>query len=248
MINNVIAAASTSSGEAPTRRVAPSRSSATTVRRARTARQSNVVVPIVVPEVEIQIANTGENEGGNPTTPRTPENEQNNVQVVDLITPAVQPQIPVVRARRPLEVDLTCDLDDEVFVVLEDIVNPSRRTNLSDLPIMLGSSPPRTRVLGPRNLRSTFTSRSVSTENPVVFQAPPASAPPTVQEGGSHGIHCPICLDSLSQVKEANQQMHSTICGHLFCGPCIKRLIGTTQQCPSCRQKLDIRKIHPIFI
>jgi hypothetical protein len=94
------------------------RSSATTVRRARTARQSNVVVPIVVPEVEIQIANTGENEGGNPTTPITPENEQNNVQVVDLITPAVQPQIPVVRARRPLEVDLTCDLDDEVFVVL----------------------------------------------------------------------------------------------------------------------------------
>ncbi len=75
-------------------------------------------MPIVVPEVEIQIANTGENEGGNPTTPITPENEQNNVQVVDLITPAVQPQIPVVRARRPLEVDLTCDLDDEVFVVL----------------------------------------------------------------------------------------------------------------------------------
>ncbi len=30
---------------------------------------------------------------------------------------------------------------------------------------------------------------SVSTENPVVFQAPPASAPPTVQEGGSHWIH-----------------------------------------------------------
>lgn len=94
------------------------RSSATTVRRVRTARQSNVVAPIVVPEVEIQIANTGENEGGNPTTPRTPENEQNNVQFVDLITPAVQPQIPVIRARRPLEVDLTCDLDDEVFVVL----------------------------------------------------------------------------------------------------------------------------------
>ncbi len=94
------------------------RSSASTiVRRVRTARQSNIVAPIV-PAVEIQIANTGENEGGNPNTPRTPENEQNNVQVVDLITPAVQPQIPVLRARRPLEVDLTCDLDDEVFVVL----------------------------------------------------------------------------------------------------------------------------------
>lgn len=145
-------------------------------------------------------------------------------------------------------------------------MNPSRRTNLSDLPIMLGTSPPRARVLGPRNLRSTFGSRSgmdydmdnlnfknkihcvsVSSENPVVFPAP-ASAPPTIQQGGSHGIQCPICLDSLSQVKEANQQMHSTVCGHLFCGPCIKRVISTTQQCPTCRQKLDARKIHPIFI
>ena len=94
------------------------RSSATTiVRRVRTARQSSVVAPIV-PAVEMQIVNTGENEGGDPNTPRTPEHEQNNVQLVDLITPAVQPQIPVLRARRPLEVDLTCDLDDEVFVVL----------------------------------------------------------------------------------------------------------------------------------
>lgn len=47
-------------------------------------------------------------------TPRTPENYPTNVPLVDLITPLV----PAGRARRPLQVDLTCDLDDEVFVVL----------------------------------------------------------------------------------------------------------------------------------
>lgn len=49
------------------------------------------------------------------SSPRTPDNHQPSIQLVDLITP----QAPSVRVnRRPLEVDLTCDLDDEVFVVL----------------------------------------------------------------------------------------------------------------------------------
>lgn len=63
-----------------------------------------------------------------------------------------------------------------------------------------------------------------------------------------NGIHCPICFDTLDQVKATNNQMHSTICGHLFCGPCITKVIANTNQCPTCRQVLDMRKIHPIFI
>lgn len=80
---------------------------------------------------------------------------------------------------------------------------------------------------------------------------PPAaevSSSTSSHQDSSHGIHCPICLDSLTQVKAANQQMHSTTCGHLFCGPCITRVLTATQQCPTCRKRLDIRKIHPIFI
>jgi hypothetical protein len=90
------------------------------VRHARTARpsrRSNGVAPSAQ-GTGIQIANAEENGGGDPDTPRRPESEHNNVQVVDLITPVVQLQVPVHRVRRPLEVDLTCDLDDEVFVVL----------------------------------------------------------------------------------------------------------------------------------
>ncbi|XP_057364920.1 uncharacterized protein LOC130685613 [Daphnia carinata] len=248
ILNNAIANASTSSGVVPTRRMMSSRSLTANGGRHQRLRRPSSVTP--TPSVSATQRDNSREGHAELNTPRTPENDQTNVQLVDLITP-VQSTIPVARARRPLEVDLTCDLDDEVFVVLEDIVNPSRRPNLSDLPIMLGSSPPRARQLGPRNLRSAPASRQALTRNQTlsnVVEPTTISSSPSFQQEGSHQIQCPICLDSLSQVKQANQQMHSTICGHLFCGPCIRRVIASTQQCPTCRQKLDIRKIHPIFI
>ncbi|KZS18863.1 uncharacterized protein LOC116929767 [Daphnia magna] len=246
ILNNAIANASTSSGVVPTRRMTSSRSlTANSGRHQRLRGQSSITQTLPVSATQRETSREGHVELN---TPRTPENDQTSVQLVDLITP-VQPTIPAARARRPLEVDLTCDLDDEVFVVLEDIVNPSRRPNLSDLPIMLGSSPPRARLLGPRNLRSTPASRQALSRNQTFPVEPTTiSLSPSFQQEGLLQIQCPICLDSLSQVKQANQQMHSTICGHLFCGPCIRKVIASTQQCPTCRQKLDIRKIHPIFI
>ena len=84
--------------------------------------------------------------------------------------------------------------------------------------------------------------KAASTSSPSTFNNQDQSSESSV------AIHCPICLDSLSQVKAANQQMHSTTCGHLFCGPCIMRVLAATQQCPTCRKRLDVRKIHPIFI
>jgi len=62
------------------------------------------------------------------------------------------------------------------------------------------------------------------------------------------GIQCPICLDTLAQMKAANHQLHSTTCGHLFCHPCIIQVISNTKKCPTCRQSLTVKKIHPIFI
>lgn len=159
----------------------------------------------------------------------------------------------------------------------EDIGNPPRRTNL---PILLGTSPPRGRVF-PRNLRSTLIRRQgkpfvwyfkavdymytgsslfflMIVENSAVasnLEVCPLSEPeilpviPTsTKVDSSNGIYCPVCLDTLSQVKEANHQMQSTTCGHIFCGPCITKVVAATQQCPTCRKRLDMRKIHPIFI
>jgi len=69
------------------------------------------------------------------------------------------------------------------------------------------------------------------------------------QEAPAAGvIQCPICLDTLEQIKAANKKVTSTTCGHIFCGPCIKQAIVEAKQCPSCRKSLDMRKIHPIFI
>jgi len=49
--------------------------------------------------------------------PVTPE-QRNEVAIVDLVTPGPANLPPPRALGRPVEVDLTCDLDDEVFVLL----------------------------------------------------------------------------------------------------------------------------------
>lgn len=95
-----------------------------TARRGRIARPSSTSTstPVVPVQETVQVAD-GEvpMQVVDETLPveMTPETPQNNgqssvVQIVDLITP-----LPATRViRRPVEVDLTCDLEDEVFVVL----------------------------------------------------------------------------------------------------------------------------------
>lgn len=54
---------------------------------------------------------------------------------------------------------------------------------------------------------------------------------------------CPICLD----VFEMNEIL-STMCGHLFCEPCIRNVIKTRKKCPMCNKGLKSNQIHRIFI
>ncbi|CAH0556500.1 unnamed protein product [Brassicogethes aeneus] len=55
---------------------------------------------------------------------------------------------------------------------------------------------------------------------------------------------CPICLESLS-----NQEVSATICGHLFCKPCINAVLkSTNKRCPTCRKALNAKKIHPLYL
>lgn len=54
---------------------------------------------------------------------------------------------------------------------------------------------------------------------------------------------CPVCFDSLS-----NKEIMSTVCGHLFCMSCIMNVIRNTKCCPTCRRKLSLKSIHPIYI
>lgn len=204
---------------------------------------------------------------------------ERNVQVVDLDSwnPPSSTGTTVNRTRRPLEVDLTCELDDEVFVVLEDIINPSRRSSVISLPVELENSSTRTASNATASTRrnptvsmaeigSTTTATSTSSTSASnclnssdaskIKENESLKASTSTTDGAASlstsdfatGIQCPICLDSLPQMKAANHQLQSTICGHLFCHPCIVRVISNTKQCPTCRQSLTVKKIHPIFI
>ena len=54
-------------------------------------------------------------------------------------------------------------------------------------------------------------------------------------------LACPICLDA------PMTDISSTLCGHLFCGPCIAKCAETLKQCPTCKAKLKKGSAHRIF-
>lgn len=78
------------------------RANARPVTRVEPANEAVMEDPPVEPEVAPPVEQ--------PADPATPEQDERDVSIVDLVTPSHPP--------RPVEVDLTCDLDDEVFVLL----------------------------------------------------------------------------------------------------------------------------------
>ena len=55
-------------------------------------------------------------------------------------------------------------------------------------------------------------------------------------------LSCPVCLDA------PMTDMSVTLCGHLFCGPCIAKVAETLKQCPTCKAKLKKNSAHRIFL
>ena len=55
-------------------------------------------------------------------------------------------------------------------------------------------------------------------------------------------LPCPICLDA------PMTDMSSTLCGHLFCGPCIAKCAETLKQCPTCKAKVKKGSFHRVFL
>lgn len=56
-------------------------------------------------------------------------------------------------------------------------------------------------------------------------------------------VVCPVCMDS-----SVGRQPHSTSCGHIFCGNCIKESIKMRKKCPLCNKPLTVKNIFPVFI
>lgn len=76
-------------------------------------------------------------------------------------------------------------------------------------------------------------------------------------------LTCPICLDApMTQSGSIRYQFPSlllrhnfrpfpvsvTLCGHLFCGPCIAKCAESLKQCPTCKAKLKKGSAHRIFL
>ncbi|KAJ0400383.1 hypothetical protein ATCC90586_008496 [Pythium insidiosum] len=61
-----------------------------------------------------------------------------------------------------------------------------------------------------------------------------------VLERFKQSLKCSICLDVL-------QDMSSTICGHIYCGKCIRLAIHMTHKCPLCQRPLRPKDMHPLF-
>jgi len=88
----------------------------------------------------------------------------------------------------------------------------------------------------------------------VISDSPPVSlrdeelesANPDAEESFSVPT-CPICLVAFKSIKKSGVELLSTVCGHIFCGGCLKQCLRQSQQCPVCRAEITRESYHPIF-
>lgn len=71
---------------------------------------------------------------------------------------------------------------------------------------------------------------------------------PVVEGTKRNKITCPICWDDEETIKRRKRQLMSTTCGHIFCDKCIRNAVQIQNKCPTCRKKLSLRQLHPIFL
>ncbi|XP_038046261.1 E3 ubiquitin-protein ligase RNF4-like isoform X2 [Patiria miniata] len=153
-------------------------------------------------------------------------------------------------------VDLTCG--DTSPVMLDPV--PTRRTRRSQ---RLQRAARSSRRHSPYSSNSDVTidsdeendvqvlaSVDVNNKLPWPDELPSAVAtPPDVSSTpGRKQVKCPVCMDNETQIRASGLQLNSTVCGHIFCNRCITSAIRTQQRCPTCRRKLTLRQVHPIFL
>jgi len=62
-------------------------------------------------------------------------------------------------------------------------------------------------------------------------------------------VTCPICYDSARTLQLQGKSLVSTVCGHIFCSPCLTSSLRVRPFCPTCRKVLASRRdYHLIFL
>lgn len=123
--------------------------------------------------------------------------------------------------------------DEDVIFVEEYVKEPPRVTGVVDLC-------DEDEVESAKEKK--FTISPLSAHPALAALAAQLSMPPIASTSSSIVVKCPVCLDSVP-----NDEVHSTTCGHLFCGPCIKNTVRTRKKCPMCNKQLTQKQIHRIY-
>jgi hypothetical protein len=63
---------------------------------------------------------------------------------------------------------------------------------------------------------------------------------------------CPICIETIPNLRKLKTKLKSTNCGHIICEPCSEALFKKNNnqsiECPICRKKLTRSLVHDLFI
>ncbi|KAI5070094.1 hypothetical protein GOP47_0014437 [Adiantum capillus-veneris] len=112
-----------------------------------------------------------------------------------------------------------------------------------DLELSLGSSAVPSRKASTRASRNAVIDLTVGNDDEVVPLALGKRKAPQVSPEPSKDVQltCAICMDTMKEET-------STVCGHIFCRPCILGAIKSQKKCPTCRRKLTNTNIHRIYL
>ncbi|CAG2243446.1 RNF4 [Mytilus edulis] len=154
-------------------------------------------------------------------------------------------------------IDLTSEQNNDDFIDLTSPIPIRAPVAVNDSPVIILTgrdmvTPPRGRT---RPLRSPDIENEIEhLDLDIEISDRPSSSGlgspnrGTVNSPGIRRITCPICMDDYKELQQNKVQLMSTVCGHLFCKPCIQISVRTHRQCPTCRRRLTEKQIHPIFL
>lgn len=90
-----------------------------------------------------------------------------------------------------------------------------------------------------QSIPDVYESRKRTHDSTVYYSHSPAPVEKSPEKQFRHS--CAVCLEDV-------KSPHSTTCGHIYCGECIKSSIKIFKKCPTCNKKLKISNVHPIYL
>lgn len=135
---------------------------------------------------------------------------------------------------------------DSVVVINDDdddLIFVSHTPSNSNIPIidLINIDSPLSRRNVQRN-RVNIQQATTSTAPAPATVPTPSVANSSLNESIAGRPTCPICMESLFK-----NNPHSTICGHMFCRPCITQAVQISKKCPLCNKKLTAKGFHPVY-